>query len=74
MRFHKDIEPEKKEKLENLVDLIKSCVENNNYEYTEQIGNKSRTTDALGQKIYKIEFGIKQEETTYLIAITKLNT
>jgi hypothetical protein len=73
MRFHKDIEPKEKERLENLVELIKNCVEKNDYEYTEQLGSKQRTKDLLGQKIYKVEFEVKEEETTYLIAITKLS-
>lgn len=73
MRFHKDIEPEEKEKLENLVELIKNCVEEKDYEYTEQLGNKSMTTDLLGERIYNVEFGVKQKEITYMIEITKLN-
>lgn len=73
MRFHKDIEPEEKEKLEKIVELIKNCVEKNNYKYTEQLGNRQRTTDLLGEKIYKVEFGIAGDETTYLITLTKLN-
>ena len=73
MSFHKDKEPEEKEKLENIVELIKNSVEKNNYKYTEQLGNRQRTTDLLGEKIYKVEFGIAGDDTTYLITLTKLN-
>ncbi|MHA1285404.1 MAG: hypothetical protein ACTSQP_23115 [Promethearchaeota archaeon] len=72
MRFHKDIEPEEKGKLENIVDLIKKCAEKNNYIYTEQLGNKRIINDMIGQEIYKVEFGLKKDNITYLIEITKL--
>jgi len=70
MRFHKNIEPEEKDRLENLVSQIKNCVEKKDYEYTEQLGNKSMT---MGEKIYKVEFGLKKEKFTYMLEITKLN-
>lgn len=70
--FHKGIKPEEKEKLEQIIDLIKNAMVQQGYK-SERFIQKKRSISIGGEPINKVRLYFKRDDTKYVLSIQIYN-